>query len=469
MPSTRRETFAPVDAAWLRMEDPTNLMMITGVLSFEQPVDFARLQQTISQRLVARFERFRKRAVIPANGTPYWEEDTKFNLASHLHQLGLPAPGDQNALQNLVSDLMSTPLDFNRPLWQFHLVQGYGEGCALVVRLHHCIADGIALVHVMLSLTDSSPDAEQPELPPPTPQRSAIDNALGQAGAVIGKVRSTGGTLLHEGQEIVENPAHIIKLARTGGDGIASLGKLLFMSPDPRTLLKGKLHVQKLAVWTQPMALERIKAIGKVTGSTINDVLLAAAAGTLRRYLLERGVDVKTDMTVRAVVPVNLRPLDRVPTMGNVFGVVFLELPVGISNAYDRLIELREHMNLIKHSPEAMVAYGILTAIGSSPQNIQDMAVNMFGSKATAVMTNVPGPREAIYLAGERIRSCMFWVPQSGRLGLGVSIFSYAGEVLVGFATDQGLIPDPQRLIDGYHAEIDELMQLVHAVGKEKQ
>ncbi len=185
--------------------------------------------------------------------------------------------------------------------------------------------------------------------------------------------------------------------------------------------------------------------------------------------MIKRGVKVGPELNIRAVVPVNLRPLDRIPTMGNMFGVVFLSLPVGLASTYDRLVELRERMNQIKDSPEAVVAFGILTAIGSSPEGIQNMAVNMFGSKATAVMTNVPGPREAIYLAGKRIRSCMFWVPQSGRLGLGVSIFSYAGEVLVGFATDQGLIPDPQQLIDGYHEEIDELMQLVHVVNKENQ
>ncbi len=464
MPSTRRESFAPVDAAWLRMEDSTNLMMITGVLTFEQPVDFARLQETTSKRLVMRFERFRKRAVNLPSGTPYWEDDPDFNLGSHVHELALPAPGDQHALQNLVSDMMSTPLDFNRPPWQLHLVQGYGTGSALIVRLHHCIADGIALVHVMLSMTDSSPDEDMQ-----ADVSSAPKSTPDQAGGVFNKVRSTGESVLREGQEIVENPARILELARTGGDGLASLGKLLFMSPDPQTPLKGRLHVQKLAVWTEPMSLDKIKAIGKVTGSTINDVLLAAAAGTLRRYLIKRGVKVGPELNIRAVVPVNLRPLDRIPTMGNMFGVVFLSLPVGLASTYDRLVELRERMNQIKDSPEAVVAFGILTAIGSSPERIQNMAVNMFGSKATAVMTNVPGPREAIYLAGKRIRSCMFWVPQSGRLGLGVSIFSYAGEVLVGFATDQGLIPDPQQLIDGYHEEIDELMQLVHVVNKENQ
>lgn len=467
MPSTRRETFAPVDAAWLRMEDSTNLMMITGVLAFEQPLDFARLQETVNRRLVSRFERFRKRAVNPPNGTPYWEDDPDFNLASHVHQLALPEPGDQHVLQDLVSDMMSTPLDFNRPPWQFHLVQGYGKGCALVVRLHHCIADGIALVHVMLSMTDASPDAPPPEPATNNVQAAASKRASGRTSGIFDRIRSTGETILREGQEIADKPERLFQLAQGGSDGVASLGKLLFMTPDPRTMLKGKLHVQKLAVWTEPMALDRIKAIGRVTGSTINDVLLAAAAGTLRRYLIEHGMPVGRDLNVRAVVPVNLRPLDREPNMGNRFGVVFLALPVGLPSAYDRLVELRERMNQIKHSPEAVVAFGILTAIGSSPEQVQEMAVNMFGSKATAVMTNVPGPREPIYLAGERIRSCMFWVPQSGRLGLGVSIFSYAGEVLVGFASDQGLIPDPQRLIDGYHEEIDELMQLVHVLEKE--
>jgi len=141
---------------------------------------------------------------------------------------------------------------------------------------------------------------------------------------------------------------------------------------------------------------------------------------------------------------------------------VFLSLPVGIDDPLDRLTELKSRMDKIKGTPEAIVAYGILNAIGIATIRIEDMVVNMFGEKATAVMTNVPGPRETRYFAGQPIKDIMFWVPQSGRLGLGVSIISYAGNVLVGIATDAGLTPDPESIVEAFHREFDDLMELVY-------
>jgi diacylglycerol O-acyltransferase / wax synthase len=458
MPKDRREPVAPVDAAWLRMEDPTNLMMITGVLMFAQPLDPARFRAVIASRLVERFGRFRMRAVVPSGGAPYWEEDLHFSLDAHIHRIALPAPGDRHALEELVSDLMSAPLDFSKPPWQFHLVEGYGAGSALIARLHHSIGDGIALVHVLLSLTDQESDSPQPASAGAAGERGA--DPPPPAARAIAVVRSAGELALREGQALIDAPERLHELGRRGGDGLAALGKLLLMPPDPPTLLKGPLGVQKRAVWSEPIALETVKAIGRVTGATINDVLLAAVSGALRSYLIGRGTDVD-GLTIRAVVPVNLRPLDRPPTLGNQFGVVFLPLPVGVADPYDRLVELRERMDVIKGSPEAVVAFGILTAFGLSPQRLQDIGVGMFGTKATAVMTNVPGPRETIYMAGSAVSGMMFWVPQSGHLGIGVSILSYAGTVLIGVAVDIDLIPEPDRIVAAFDAEIALLRGLV--------
>jgi WS/DGAT/MGAT family acyltransferase len=455
MSPARREPFAPVDAAWLRMEHPTNLMMITGVLMFDEVLDFERFKATLEQRLLARFERFRKRVVYDAArlGAPAWEVDPTFTLEAHVHRVGLPAPGDQAALQDLVSDLMSTPLDFSKPPWQFHLVESAQGGSALVARLHHSIADGIALVHVLLSLTDQTPEGPPPVLHAPS-------HGGDHSGGVLGMLQ----TALREGQELFGDPDRLLDAVRMGTSGMGALAKLLLLPRDPATVLRGPLGVQKRAVWSQPIALDAIKAIGRVTASTVNDVLLAAVTGAVRRYLQQRGAPVPGDLNIRAVVPVNLRPLDRPPTMGNRFGVVFLDLPIGLDDPYDRLVELRERMQAIKDTPEAVVAFGILALMGQSPPQIQQIGVDMFGAKATAVMTNVPGPREVIYMAGSPIRSCMFWVPQSGRLGLGVSIFSYAGTVLIGVATDQALIPDPEQIIAGFHQEVETFGALVRAV-----
>ncbi|MDW8148771.1 MAG: WS/DGAT domain-containing protein [Roseiflexaceae bacterium] len=196
---------------------------------------------------------------------------------------------------------------------------------------------------------------------------------------------------------------------------------------------------------------------------TINDVLLNAVTGALRRYMVSRGAIVD-GLNIRAVVPVNLRPPGPVTELGNRFSLVFLDLPVGIDDPFDRLLELKRRMEGIKSSPEAAIAFSVLNMLGLMPQQVVELVVNLFGSKATAVMTNVPGPRQRIYLAGSPIRQIMFWVPQAGHLGLGVSIFSYAGNVLVGIAVDAGLVPNPDAIVAAFHAEFSDLLRLARIV-----
>jgi WS/DGAT/MGAT family acyltransferase len=447
------------------MEHPTNLMMITGVMMFDEPLDTERLRKTIEQRMIKRFPRFRQRLVNEGRGPrqPQWEDDPHFDIRTHIRHIALPSPGDEAALQSLVSDLMSTPLDFSKPLWQWHVVDNYRTGCALITRLHHCIADGIALVHVMLSMTESAPDsADQAKqaAPPsqPAPTRSWADPLVALLRPAVRAVNSTvqtTETVWNEGIGFLTNPGRMLDLVQLGADSAASVGKLLTMSADPSTVFKGKLGVTKRAVWSEPIGLAEIKAIGQVTKSTINDILLTTVTGALRRYLQHRGE--KADgLNIRAVVPVNLRPLNETPELGNRFGLVYLALPIGIENPLDRLIELQERMDAIKGSTEAVVAFSILDVIGRAPAEIENQAINIFGSKATAVMTNVPGPRQTLYLAGRAIRGMMFWVPQSGRLGLGVSIISYANNVYLGVATDVGLVPDPEIIIASFQEEFEQ-------------
>jgi diacylglycerol O-acyltransferase / wax synthase len=451
------EAFSNVDSAWLNMDEPTNLMMITGVLMFEGPLDLERFHVVLERRLL-RFARFRMRLERPhqRGGTHRWVPDPHFNLRAHLHRVALPAPGGQEALQELVSDLMSTPLDYSKPLWQFHIVENFSGGSALIARLHHAIADGIALVQVLLSLTDDAPLGHEEAHEQTThPNGRSTSRPLE---ALLAPVSAAVDAAVRGG------PDTLIEAAQLGGRGAAALNKLLFMEPDPPNLFKGPLGVEKRAAWSQPIPLEDIKAVGRMARGTVNDVLINAVAGALRRYLLGRGTEAN-GLNLRAVVPVNLRPLDQpITELGNKFGVVFLALPVGIADPFDRLLELKRRMESIKSSPEAVVAFGILNLIGASPPPLADVAVDMFGSKATAVMTNVPGPRQPIYLAGARIDKTMFWVPQSGHLGLGVSIFSYAGSVLVGVASDAGLVPDPEAIVAAFHAELEALVDLARLV-----
>ena len=455
-----RKSLSSVDTAWLRMEEPNNLMMITGVLVFGAPIEYDRLKATLEARLLP-FRRFRQRVVQPLLGSPYWEEDPDFDLGYHLQLATLPAPGDQAALQDTASLLASRQLDPSKPLWQLHLIREYREGCAVICRLHHCIGDGLALVHVLLSLTDTEPDTSWPVVQPQAPrqQRSGpMRKLLRPAQIAYRNTRAMTGVLVEQAKQLQEDRAHALDLAQAGIRGTAALGRLLLLPPDRRTIYKGALGVPKRAAWSRPIPLPEIKLIGGELGGTVNDVLLTAMSGALRRYLLARGEKVE-GLNFRAIVPVDLREPGTEEELGNKFGLVFLSLPVGVVDPDQRLSELRRRMDGLKDSLEAPVAFGILNTIGAMPQSLQNIVVNIFGLKGTAVMTNVIGPREQLYLAGAPLDSLMFWVPQSGHLGLGVSILSYNGQVWMGTITDAGLVPEPDAIIDAFHTEFDELLE----------
>ena len=456
----QREKLSNVDTAWLRMEHPTNLMMISGVMTFDGRVEFNRLRALLEERLL-HFERFRQRVVQPRNplSPPYWETVPDFDIEDHLFRF-TPPVSDQAALQDLSSRLMSTPLDFDKPLWEFHFIENYRQGdSALFCRLHHCIADGIALVRVLLSLTDDSPEgawqAGRDDVRRRVPA-GPLERFFLRAAATSRAGQKISRRLIHESRALLREPSRLVRAAELGVEGAAALARIALRPPDPTTIFKGPLGVQKRAAWSQPLPLAAVKAVGKATGATVNDVLLTAMSGALRRYMLARGQDVE-GLRIGAAVPVNLRPLDGPIELGNKFGLVFLSLPVGVESPIERLYQLKRNMDAIKGSPEPVVSFGILNAMGMAPAEIERLVVNIFGMKVTAVMTNVPGPRQTIYLAGQPVRNIMFWVPQSGRLGLGISILSYDGQVLLGVASDAGLVPDPENIVSEFHSEFYEL------------
>ncbi len=444
-----------VDAAWLGMEDPTNLMMVTGVMVLDGRLDMKRLHVVLERRLEP-FARFRQRIVRPRTraNLPHWEDDSSFDIENHVSHVALPPPSGDVALRSLVSDLMSAPLDFTKPLWHMHVIDGYDGRSVVLTRIHHSIADGIALVRVLLGLTD-----ETPEWKPPARSRPRRNEAAGfSLDWLPAAVRRGVGT----GQRLVANPDRVLDAARLGVHGAYRLGRLVVLPPDPSTVFKGELGRRKRAAWSETLPLDDFKAIGKAFDATVNDVLVGTATGALRRYLERRGQPI-AGLSIRASVPVNLRPLDRAHELGNAFGLVFLTLPVGIEDPRRRLRAIKKEMDELKQSPEALVAFGVLSVLGLAPVEVEQLGLRFFGSKATAVLTNVPGPRQPLYLAGRKIDKVMFWVPQSGHLGLGISIISYAGGVMLGVATDVGLVPDPERIVEAFKVEFEALRKLAAA------
>ena len=185
-------------------------------------------------------------------------------------------------------------------------------------------------------------------------------------------------------------------------------------------------------------------------------MLLACAAGALRGYLLDRGEKVD-GVTIRATVPVNLRPLEHAKKLGNHFGLVFLELPIGEGNPLRRLERVAASMRELKRSKQAALTFGLLAAVGMAPQALQRMALEMFSRKATTVATNVPGPQMPLYLTGRKVEELMFWVPQNGSIGMGLSILSYNGRVHFGLIADGRRVPDPEPIVQRFAAELEKL------------
>jgi WS/DGAT/MGAT family acyltransferase len=445
------------------MEHPTNLMMIVGVMMFDRKVRARDVKRVLATRWLG-FRRFRQKAVHDAAGA-WWEQDDAFDMDAHLLRVALPGKAGKEELEELASKLASTPLDSSRPLWQFHLVENYAGGSALVARVHHCYADGIALVQVMLSMTDASAEVSlklpAEEIQAPAGEADFLSQLLKPVTGALGGAAQAGRDLLEQGRGLAENPQlaadAIQEIARKGADFAREVAKLLLMDPDAQTRFKGALGERKQVAWAEPLPLEDVKVVGKALGCSINDVLLSMAAGALRDYLSEKG-DAVDGLEIRAIVPVNLRPQGDGKNLGNHFGLVFLDLPIGMEHPLERLYEVRRRMRALKGSYQPVIALGLLSAVGYGPKAIQEQVTKMLSNNASAVMTNVPGPQGALYFAGRRIVELDFWVPQSGGIGMGISILSYDGRIQFGAITDAGLVPDPDRIVGRFADEFDKLV-----------
>ncbi len=465
------ERMSKVDTAWLRMDSESNLMMIVGVLVIKPAISYAALRARLESRM-RKYPRFCQRVEEDAAGAT-WVNDPHFDMHNHLVIETLPKTvkgQEQLALQDRLSELTMQPLDRAHPLWQFHLVEHYQGGSALLARFHHCIADGIALITVLQSLMDDG-------VSPPEPAHHAL-HAKGLVGAEDWVADAVIKPFTHwtvkaidaagEGaaryfdwwinpqkgiEDSLHNSAHVAHLA---AHAVGDTAALVLMPDDSPTRLKGIPGTSKRVAWCKPIALGEVKAVGKALHCSVNDVLLSCVAGAIGDYLTGHGDDV-TGKEIRAMIPVNLRPLEKAYQLGNHFGLAPLVLPIGIDNPIERVYEVRRRMQGLKGSLQPLLAFGLLGVAGWMAKPLQDAMLSLFSKKTTAVMTNVPGPREKIKLCGCSVEESLVWVPQSGTVGLGISILSYAGGVQFGVVADATLCPDPQKIIDQFAPEFAKL------------
>jgi WS/DGAT/MGAT family acyltransferase len=210
--------------------------------------------------------------------------------------------------------------------------------------------------------------------------------------------------------------------------------------------------------WSAPLDLSEVKVVGKALGCTVNDVLMATVAGALGAYLRELRRFDSDALGLRASVPVNLRSTDEALSLGNKFGLVFVDLPVGTRNPIERVLHVHATMDALKGSLQPAMTLVALGTMGLLPAALQAPAIELFSRKGTLVASNVPGPQTPLRLCGQRIREMYFWVPQSGSIGLGFSLLSYAGQVFVGAIADRNVLPRPRRLVERFSREFERLV-----------
>jgi WS/DGAT/MGAT family acyltransferase len=464
---------SPVDRAWLLMERPAKPMMVIALAVLGRRLTHRRLCDVISERFLS-FRRFRCRPVVDALGGR-WMPQEDFCLDDHVVSVALPGGAGQPELEALVAELASTPLSPERPMWSFHLVEQYRGGSAMIARIHHCYADGIALVRVFLRLTESHQKGRRAR-----PTRAAAKSAqpaetepdaLGEFMAslealyapavdLLEKMVGDGASLVGKGLHYALHPGQAATALRDAVDVTAEIARIGTLTDDPPTQLKRAPSAVRHVAWGDPLPFEELRSVTRALGCTVNDVVMSTLAGAMGRYLESQGEAVE-GVVIRGAVPVNLRgsPGEEV-TLGNRFGLVFVELPIGIRHPLERLYAMRAQMQGLKGSRQPLATLVLLATVGSLPAAIEDPAMALFSAKASLVVSNLPGPREQLYMAGVPVSQLLFWVPQAGSIGVGVSILTYRNQLQFGVLADRNLIAEPARLVTHLHEELERLILL---------
>ena len=415
------------DAIWLQ-DSASNLMVINAVFIADR-IGVDELRDVFQRRLLdagegRTYARFRHR-VVWAQGQPWWEEDPEFDLARQIIPASESIPTTE-ALRRFVAQEAGRPLPEDRPRWQLQVAPDFeGEGTAIVGRLHHSIGDGVSLVAAIFALMEE-------EIPTTTAERRALRPAGGAP-------RKTWATAL------------AIPFAAPG-----VLIRRMLWAADRHALHGPPLTGEKQVAWTEPIDIGLIKDAKNRLGATVNDVLMACVSGALSRFLQRKGNELVRQLHVS--MPVNIRSPNAPVTLENRFAAVPLQLPAGIPGLAERVSAVKAQMDALKRSVEPIVVYGIQGALlRILPQGMSRGLIDFLANKCTAVVTNLPGPQGAVSLAGHRVRSMMFWVPQRARIGLGISILSFAGKVQVGIIADRSLVPDVGEMVRDFQAEFEAL------------
>ncbi len=416
------------DAVWLRLDRPENVMSVVSVLWTAAPVDRADLRAVLVERMLERHPVFRCRPVLRAWPLrSEWEQDPHFDLAHHLDCSGPSCT--EAGLQALVGGLRSEGFDRRHPPWRVRMVP-YGDGSAVVLQVHHSVADGIRLTQLMVDLLD-----------PAEP-----DEDLTPAGTHLADTTWSVHDLLDPRRALQAS----VDLTRTALRTASCVATLLSWT-NPHTAWTGRAGTAKYAAWGAPIPLAALAELARRHDATVNEVLLAILGGAVGRVLDRRG---GSPDDLAWMVPVNLDPFDpALPTrLGNRFSLVLAVLPLH-GDLAERVGVVHERVSRIRASWEARLTAGTQRVVGTAPALIGDPIARFFADKAIGVLTNVPGPPCPMDLRGTRVLGSVGWAPCSGDQAVTACVFSYARQVFVGFGTDGRLVGDADVLVHAFTAE----------------
>jgi WS/DGAT/MGAT family acyltransferase len=446
-----------MDASFLHIEGPNNPMHIGGVSIFEGPAPpFERFEQMVDSKLdlVPRY-RQKVRFVPLGLGRPVWVEDPHFNLSYHLRHSALPRPGTEEVLRRTAARIFAQHLDRRKPLWEIWMVEGLSQNrWALLSKVHHCMVDGVSATDLMTVMFEESPPADVEDAWVPEPEPSGAELVL----RTLGRQVSSPSEQLRVVRAATRRPRASLAKAGDLVKGMTSAAGLL--RPLGSSSLVGPVGPHR--TWsTASVHLSDVKTIRASLGGTVNDVVLAIAAGGLRDLLISRGEEVD-DRTVRALVPVSVRSPGERGTYNNRVSAMFAELPVGIADPVARLQTIRRQMDGLKQSKQA-VAGDVLTSLsGFAPPMLLAMGGRLAARSPSLGLqtgvTNVPGPQQALQTLGRRMLESFPFVPVIGHVRISIAIFSYDGNLYFGVTGDYDSSSDVDILTAGVERGAAELL-----------
>ena len=445
-------------------------MHVAGAMVLEgEPPAYDDLVAQIESRLHL-VPRYRQRlAFVPlGQGRPMWVDDPHFNSSFHVRHAALPSPGSEEQLRSLCGRVFAQPLDRSRPLWEIWLVEGLaGERFAMLFKTHHALVDGVSGVDIATVLFDASPDptpvapAEHAWIPRPVPTGAQLlaDALLERATVPAEIVRGVRATL--------RGPRHVAARLGHAAGGVSAIARAGLQSAPPSPL-NVRIGPHRRFTWVQG-DLQQFKAVKNALGGTVNDVVLAAVAGALGRYLRSRG-ETTEDSVLRAMVPVSVRAEIERGALGNRVAAMWTSLPIGLGDPVQRLLTISHEMEGIKESGQAVGAQVLTELTGFAPPTIMAQAARLQARQRmfNLVVTNVPGPQFPLYMLGRRLQSMYPMVPLAANQALGIAIMSYNGQLDFGLNADYDALGDLETLADDLRAAIEELVTAAGAAPRRR-